>query len=209
MAKQKTTQEFFNKQSHSWDKDINTQHLSRIEMIFTEKLSFLKAPFLDLGSGTGVLIPVLNKYNPLNSKIIELDIAIKMLIQARDKYKNRNTCFILGDAHSLPLPENYFNSVICFQAFPHFYDKYKASLEIRSSLKPGGLLVILHLMGHKELNKLHRQAGREVENDRILPAEQLAEVIASAGFSIKHMEEKSDIYLIIAQNGENISPCSE
>ena len=209
MAKQKTTQEFFNKQSHTWDKDINAEHLNQIETIFTEKLSFLKAPFLDLGSGTGVLIPVLKKYNPHNSKIIELDIALKMLIQARHKYKNRNTCFILGDAHSLPLPENYFNSVICFQAFPHFYDKYKAFLEIRSSLKPGGLLVVLHLMGHKELNELHRQAGREVENDRILPAERLAELIASAGFSINHMEENSDIYLIIARNGKNISPHSK
>jgi demethylmenaquinone methyltransferase/2-methoxy-6-polyprenyl-1,4-benzoquinol methylase len=194
------TQTFFNKYSSSWDDDVEARQPARIETIFKEKLSFIRPPFLDLGSGTGVLLPILKKYNKQNREIFELDIATKMLQKARQKASDlSNTHFIMADAHHLPLSTNYFNTVLCFQVYPHFHDKKKATSEIYNSLKINGYLIILHLMGHKELNKLHRKAGREVADDRILPVDKLAQLIKNEKFNIIHTEEKSDIYLIIAQ----------
>jgi demethylmenaquinone methyltransferase/2-methoxy-6-polyprenyl-1,4-benzoquinol methylase len=199
MEGNRAARRFFNDYSKFWDSEAEEGQFERIAAIFHDKLSFIRAPFLDLGSGTGVLIPILKKYDR-NGEIIELDIAVKMLQLARRKFGIlSNTRFLAADAHHLPLPADYFGSVLCFQVYPHFHDKSAAAREIYASLKTGGYLIILHLMGHKELNELHRKAGRAVENDRILPAVRLAELLEDEGFSVIEREERSDIYLIIAQ----------
>ena len=198
MCSAKSARKFFNEHSQIWDNEINARQVKRIREIFSEKLSFIESPFLDLGSGTGVLVPVLKEYDN-NKDIFELDIAYKMLHKAKEKYKSEHLHYLLADAHKLPLSENYFNTVLCFQVYPHFNNKYEVTREIYGTLKNGGRLIVLHLMGHKELNELHRRAGREVAEDRIFSAQRLAEVIASAGFNIQYTEEKEDIYLIIAQ----------
>ena len=198
MCSAKSARKFFNEHSQIWDNEINARQVKRIREIFADKLSFIESPFLDLGSGTGVLVPVLKEYDN-NKDIFELDIAYKMLHKAKEKYKSEHLQYLLADAHKLPLSENYFNTVLCFQVYPHFNNKYEVTREIYGTLKNGGRLIVLHLMGHKELNELHRRAGREVAEDRIFSAQRLAEVIASAGFNIQYTEEKEDIYLIIAQ----------
>jgi len=199
MCSAESARKFFNEHSQIWDDEINMGQIKRLKEIFSEKLSFVKPPFLDLGSGTGVLVPILKKYGNYSRDIFELDIAYKMLHKAREKYKSEHLHYLLADAHKLPLCKNYFNTVLCFQVYPHFNNKYEVTREIYRTLKNGGRLIVLHLMGHRELNELHRRAGREVAEDRILAAQKLAEMIASAGFNIQHTEEKEDIYLIIAQ----------
>ncbi len=198
MCSANTARKFFNEHSQTWDEEINASQVKQIKNIFSKKLSFIKGPFLDLGSGTGVLIPILRKYNAQNSVIVELDIALKMLQRARAKHNSRQLNYILADAHNLPLLDNFFSTVICFQVYPHFDDKYKAAQEIFKVMKNGGKLIILHLMSHKALNEMHQKAGREVAEDRIYAAPKLAQLLASAGFKIQHVEEKEDIYLIIA-----------
>ncbi|MFC2088674.1 class I SAM-dependent methyltransferase [Calditrichota bacterium] len=200
MTSVKISQIFFDQQSCSWDENIGEDKVNRIENIFNNKILTLKAPVLDLGSGTGILLPVFKKYGISNNSVFEMDISLKMLLCARAKYENQyDTHYIQADGHLLPLAPDCFGSAICFQVFPHFLDKYKAANEIFSTLNKNGVLVILHLMGHYELNELHRQTGHAVEKDRILPAEKLAQLLVSAGFNIKHVEESTNLYLIIGQ----------
>ncbi len=199
MSSLTNTRTFFNNHSQNWDNETDERQITRLYEIFNKKLSFIRPPFLDLGSGTGVMIPILKNYQKTNCDIIELDIAFNMLRKARDKYKSDGLHYLLADAHNIPLSYDYFNTVLCFQVFPHFNDKLMVTQEIYNLLKSGGSLIILHLMGHKQLNELHRKAGREVANDRILATDKLAELIISAGFHIQHVEEKNDIYLIIAR----------
>jgi len=200
MTAQKISQKFFDKHSNTWDDNISEEKIVRIENIFRDKINNVREPVLDMGSGTGILIPIFNQFEISNNSIIELDISAKMLKCAREKYDYLyNVKYVQADGHFLPFMHNYFNTVICFQVYPHFQDKIKVTREIYSALNNNGKLIILHLMGHKELNDMHRRAGDAVEKDRILPAEKLADLLESEGFTIKLIEENPNLYLIISE----------
>jgi ubiquinone/menaquinone biosynthesis C-methylase UbiE len=47
--------------------------------------------------------------------------------------------------------------VICFAAFPHFEDQGEAVREMGRVLRPGGELVIAHLMSREELARHHAE----------------------------------------------------
>lgn len=199
MTSIKISQKFFDNQSHTWDDDIDDEKIHKIKTIFRSKIPIIKGPVLDMGSGTGILLPIFENYN-ITKNIFELDISSKMLISTKEKYKQlEHVKYIQADGHFLPFVNNFFNTVVCFQVFPHFHNKIKVAEEIFSTLNMNGVLIILHLMGHQELNEFHRQAGREIEKDRILPPDKLAQLLSSIGFSIKMVEEHSELYLIIGQ----------
>ncbi len=194
------SQKFFDIQAAVWDERISPHMRKKIDSILQKNLKYLNTPLLDLGSGTGVLLELFNSISLDEKEVFELDISKKMLTCAKQRHRPFYPChFIRGDGHHLPFADTYFSTVFCFQAFPHFNNKYQTAKEIYRSLKRNGSLIVLHLMGHIELNELHRKAGRTVENDRLPPAEQLTDMFESAGFFVKHMAESADLYLIIAQ----------
>lgn len=195
------TRSFFDEKAAGWDASISPQNKARLYQIFKTKIPKLNGPILDLGCGTGILIDVFGRNGYAGEQLIECDISGRMLqIGRRKANKYKNITFTQSDGHHLSFHDNAFGSVVCFAVFPHFHDKRIVLNEIRRVLIPGGSLIILHLMGHRELNAMHREAGRAVENDRIVPVEQLSRIITDAGFSVSHAEEKKDLFLITARN---------
>lgn len=191
------TQTYFDELAAGWNNDCPLGNNKRLENIFRSLLTPLERPVLDLGSGAGVLLPFLKRFTSGSGLIIQFDIAYQMLQQARQKYGNHTTvAYLMGDGHHLPFSSAQFKALLCFQVFPHFQDKAKVISECHRLLKTDGRLIILHLMGHHELNEMHRQAGRAVQKDRILPADQLAFLLEQGGFFINQATEQSDLYLI-------------
>jgi len=113
-------------------------------------------------------------------------------------------CLLQTDGHLLPLRDASLGCIICFQVFPHFDDKVRVLSELRRVLRPGGLLLVLHLMDHHGLNALHRSAGREISSDRIWPAETLAENLRHYGFENELVREESDLYLVRARRLQSV-----
>lgn len=190
---------FFDELAPQWEEMYDAQKLMRINTIFNNELSFLKSPVLDMGSGTGILLPEFYSHFNHNSFILELDISADMLKQAQKIHPVNGVKYTQSDGHYLPLKPESFNSVVCFQVFPHFYNKQTVMKEIFRILKPAGYLVILHLMGHRELNEMHRQAGHAVKKDRIISAEKMAEHLEAHSFLLNKTLERNDLYLVTAQ----------
>jgi SAM-dependent methyltransferase len=75
---------------------------------------------LDLGAGTGRLIPF---YSGRNVALIEMDINLNRLFLAKQKASSNNKiCVLCGDGTSLPLKENAISSVICLGTFEYVTD---------------------------------------------------------------------------------------
>jgi len=49
---------------------------------------------------------------------------------------------IVADAHSIPLPDNQFDVVLCTEVLEHLHTPQKAIDEMRRVLKPGGALIL-------------------------------------------------------------------
>ena len=114
---------FFDKQADTWHHRIDEDAKIRLNSIFENKIPSLQAPLLDIGSGTGILLPELYRNVSDTFPVVEADYSWKMLNENR----NNNGCYhlinyIQTDSHELPFKNGQFRSIVCFAAFAHFID---------------------------------------------------------------------------------------
>ncbi|KAA3663425.1 MAG: class I SAM-dependent methyltransferase, partial [Calditrichaeota bacterium] len=183
----KTQAAFFDSQAENWDDIWTDELLSRIAKIMQEDIPLLHPPILDVGSGTGVMLPFLQKQSKSGLPIIELDISRRMLeVGQRKRHRTSNAIFIQGDAHTLPFAPHYFRTIFCFSVFPHFQDHNSILQEFYRCLTKDGRLVIMHVQGHEQLNAMHAKADAKVAEDILPPVQKMTENVQMHNFNISH-----------------------
>jgi len=192
-------QEYFDQLAPTWDKELTQERLKCLGKII-KKLGIKPGYYaLDIGSGTGVLLPFLIAELGDEGKIVALDFSAEMLVQAQAKNFPSMVVFAQADVLAIPLPDSSMDLAICNSAFPHFSDKGKALKEIAGVLKNNGRLVICHTMSREMLNRLHQSIGGAVANDLLPDASQLRALIKQAGLKITRFEDTPERYLVIAE----------
>ena len=195
---------FFDSVAPRWLRDAAPRS-EQLRQILSSYAIPCAAPLLDVGSGAGIMLPFLRERSTSTDVIVEMDISGEMLNLAKHHHGDAGLLrYVQADAHRLPFPAASFNTVMCFSVYPHFHSPALALSELARCLKPGGQLCILHLMGHLELDAMHREAGDAVSRDILPAASDLATGLADYGFHPEIVEERSDLYLIVAAliNGE-------
>ena len=100
---------------------------------------------LDIATGTGDLAIAASKLNP--DKIIGIDLAEKMLVIAQQKAQKKGLSdiitFQIGDAESIPFPDNSFDAVTIAFGIRNFSNLAKGFEEIHRVLKQEGKVAIL------------------------------------------------------------------
>jgi demethylmenaquinone methyltransferase/2-methoxy-6-polyprenyl-1,4-benzoquinol methylase len=117
-----------------------------------------------------------------------------MLEQARQKY-GADITYVRTAAEDMTFADHSFDLVVCYQVFPHFYDKAKALGNIYRVLKPGGKLVIAHGSSREAINNLHRETGGAVGQDRIPGAKTMQGLLHRAGFTRIVIHDTAEYYL--------------
>jgi ubiquinone/menaquinone biosynthesis C-methylase UbiE len=192
-------QQYFDQLAPTWDKELNQERLKCLGNIVKELGIKPGYYVLDIGSGTGVLLPFIIAELGDEGKVVALDFSAEMLIQAQAKNFPPIVHFAQADVLAIPLDDNSVDLAICNSAFPHFNDKGKALREIARVLRNNGRLVICHTMSRETLNRLHQSIGGIVASD-LLPDEfQLRGLIKQAGLKITHFEDSPERYLVIAE----------
>jgi ubiquinone/menaquinone biosynthesis C-methylase UbiE len=192
-------QEYFDQLAPTWDKEFTQERLKSLGNIVKELGIRPGYHVLDIGSGTGVLLPFLIAELGGEGKIVALDFSAEMLGQAQAKNLPPIVRFAQADVAAIPLDDNSVDVAICNSAFPHFTDKVKALKEIARVLRNNGRLVICHTMSREMLNRLHQSIGGAVAND-LLPGEfEMRGLIKQAGLRITHFEDSPQRYLVIAE----------
>ena len=163
------TKEFFNSMADKWD-EKNRYETDKIELMLN--LLYIKNgdKTLDVGTGTGVLLPLLLQKTGGES-ITAIDIAEKMIEKAKRKFPNTGIRFVTADVMEYLFANDFFDHIICYSVFPHLREKSAAIARFGAALKPGGLLSVLHSASKEKINGVHIHArSREINSDYLLPA---------------------------------------
>jgi ubiquinone/menaquinone biosynthesis C-methylase UbiE len=192
-------QKYFDQLASTWDKELTQERLNCLSNIIKELNIKPGYCVLDLGSGTGVLLPFLIAELGDEGKIVALDFSAEMLVQGKAKSSLPIVDFVQADGMAIPLADDSMDLAICNSVFPHFDDKVGALKEITRVLKNNGRLVICHTMSRKMINQLHQSIGGVVAH-HLLPLEfQLKELMKQADLRVTRFEDGPGRYLVIAE----------
>jgi ubiquinone/menaquinone biosynthesis C-methylase UbiE len=174
--------EFFDRHASNWDHHLmygeKQQRLAEVISWFGVK----RGDFvLDVGTGTGVLLPYLEEAVGTQGKVAAMDFSLNMLKQAKMREFLGDKTLINAGVTAIPFQSGRFDRVTCFSAFPHFPDKRRALDEMVRVLKKDGHLFIAHLHSVEEINHLHKAAGGVVTWDRLPDPESLRAIMQNSG----------------------------
>jgi len=187
---------FFDSVASKWDEMVN--HNSNKIRTVLESLEIKESDsILDIGTGTGVMIPYLLELLGETGRITAIDISAQMLEIAKSKYDNCQVSFIKLDFTEAELQEA-FDIVLCYSCFPHLRDSRNAVKRMLKVLKKGGKLLIFHSESRETINKLHENMDSPVKRDNLPPAEELKCVIENEGGKVIQIEDSEEKYVVIA-----------
>ncbi len=191
---------YFNEKATVWDQMMAHKPHEKLREIFGAWEFAPGSTILDVGSGTGVMLPLLkNKLGP-SGKIIAFDLAEEMLLMAKKKNGEEGIDYIQGDIAAAPFTDNTFDVLICNSCFPHFLNQAVSVREMARILKPGGRVVICHLSSRAELNAMHSSLGGVVANDLLPDEKAMMLMFNQAGFSDISIDDLEDRYVLTASS---------
>ena len=151
------------------------------------------ATVLDVGSGTGIMVPLIRSYDP--ALIYACDLAEAMLGQLARNYPDVET--ILGDVRDLELPDGSLDAVFVNACYPNIVDKATAFSNISRMLRRGGRLVISHPLGKSFIGVIRKSTPFPLDD---FPERADAEaLLREFGFAIKDFFDEPELYLLVAK----------
>jgi ubiquinone/menaquinone biosynthesis C-methylase UbiE len=187
--------EFFDRLAGTWDDKKAEDIDARLDRVVAMSQVRPEMRILDVGTGTGAIIPALLKAMGNRGSIVAVDISERMLDAAKGKGFPDIVSFVRADFEELELPEQSFYRVICNAVLPHFTDKNRALAKAFALLRPDGLIVVAHPIGRDAVNKIHRESDSVVTEDRVPDAEAMKAMLEQAGFAEVSFVDESDFYL--------------
>jgi ubiquinone/menaquinone biosynthesis C-methylase UbiE len=148
---------------------------------------------LDVGSGTGILIPIINKYEP--RRIYACDLSDAMLEQlSSKKYPNVET--IVADVRDLTLSGTSIDVVFINASYPNIIDKTRAFCNLSRMMTPGGRMVISHPLGKSFIRSL--SAGAPFPLDDFPKKSEAERLFTPFGFEIETFTDEPKLYILVA-----------
>ena len=191
--------DFFNSVAKNWDNMIEVNEtkinylLSKLEIKEDDNI-------LDIGTGTGVLIPFLSKLAP-NGSITGVDISKGMLEVASEKFKSmHNVYFDLVNVETEDINCKY-DKIILYSMYPHLENKTNTIKKlVKNNLKDNGILMIAHSDSREFLNNLHKDTDKRVSESLLMEVNKQKEVFINASLNVTDAFENDEMYYLTIQN---------
>jgi len=191
--------DFFDEKAAVWDK-ITVHDLEKVQYI-AELLGIQGGDrILDVGTGTGVMIPFYEKYL-VDGSVVAVDYSGKMIEVARSKYPEKEhpmVSYLVSDVYELKY-DGEIDLVVCYSCFPHFVDQPLAVKILSKALRKGGRLVVAHSDSAKKINGVHINGGVEIENDFLPSMERLKQMMKTNGLTVTFERDDESYFICIAR----------
>lgn len=194
---------YFENYADTWDRDRKEN---------PEKLQFLMglakigagASVLDVGCGTGVLLPYIRRAVGESGTVTGIDYSRQMLDKAKEKFSDLpGLSLIEGDVLKYELPEQAYDAVVCLNFYPHISSRSRDFVKkMRRALKDGGSLIIMHDMGRRQVNRI--QDGH-ADRRLLPPADMLAATLIGGGFTLSAAVDWDELYSVCVTKADEFS----
>ncbi len=147
---------------------------------------------LDAGTGTGALIPHIERYGV--DTITACDLCPNMLEEAKQAYPDVH--FWCGDVVDLPASLGCFEVVFFNAVFGNVWDQKETLRFTATRMTATGRLVISHPMGAAFVRELHRSDPNMVPH--ALPDRtETARLIEGTCLKMTRLQDESDLYICV------------
>ncbi len=192
---------FFDNLAAEWEQSTCPEHPERLKTMIQRLNIPPRARILDVGSGTGVLLPLLAP-TPANERVVmAIDLAFGMMREARHRpdCAHDHVLCLQTDVLALPFPPESFDWVICNSVFPHFLDQEACVRQLARVLRPGGAFVVCHTQRREAINEFHRSKGGLIGGHELPEMKAMESMMNRAGFQVDVHENTSCHYLLWAR----------
>ncbi len=196
-------EDFYGEHAESWD-----MHDSRDPRKISHVVDLLELKggenILDVGTGTGILIPFYERHGVAHVKAI--DKSEKMISVALEKYPkviHSNVDFVIQDLYDLD-ERSVYDRVVCYACFPHFRDQPMAIMTLASTLKEGGILAILHSDSREHIRSMHESRGEFTPQDALPDLDVIEGMFTNAGLSVVLKRDDEEYYISIGRKNSDM-----
>ena len=157
MIKESEVKKFFNKLAYKWDSySVNE---TAIKFILDRQDLDENSFILDVGCGTGVLIPYYI-YKDI-AHVDAVDLSDKMIEICRNRFKSEKVSFHCTSILNYDTDRRY-DLIMIYNALPHLPEREKLFAHLSDLLKENGRLVIAHGLSLEKLREVHDGVPKDV-----------------------------------------------
>ncbi len=183
----------FNELVDVFDRPQPPEVMARLREIVASAELLPGAVVLDVGTGVGVLIPLIQFYQP--AAVLVCDVADKMLQRVQEKYPG--VCTYHTDIASLTLASTSVDAIFMNGMYGNIADKPAACGNAARMLRSGGRFVVSHPEGRAFVDQLRATSDLFIES---LPTkEEFGAILEPLGLEVMAYRDEPELYLMVAR----------
>lgn len=186
---------FFDKLSESWDEKEMLSTQDKVREIINLSGVSKGMKILDLGTGTGILIPYLIEKIGDEGSIKAVDISSGMLSKAEKKYGHFvNVDFELKDFENSEI-EGKYNLIFLYCVYPHLHEPMNTLRKLMErNLDADGKIIIAFPTDEHFINNIHKE--KKAESDLLPSAHLLVKMLNNRGFNSHVVAYNPTTYIV-------------
>ncbi|MCH5225912.1 MAG: class I SAM-dependent methyltransferase [Muribaculaceae bacterium] len=187
---------FFDKIAVDWDANEVLSTAEKVREILGQMELKKGQRVLDLGTGTGVLIPFIAEKIGEKGEIMAVDFSEEMLKRAKEKFGNiiPSLLFLNLDFENETIPGE-FDRIILYCVYPHLNTPVETLKWLKTvNLKPDGKIFIAFPCDNNFINNIHRE--RLSQSDSLPSPSQLVAFLKDQGLHAEVVADTPESYIV-------------